>query len=245
MIVADNELAVTCFVWDGERPFHPCRVDTLASMLERQLHVPHKVVCICDHPQETFAHKNIVALKTPEGAERLANIKSPEGKTFPSCYRRLWLFSNEARDIIGKRIFLTDVDIVLVDDITAMITDFDDEPFVGWNPLPEKGHRNDTRLFGGHYLMTTGSYPKLYDSFSLLGVRRARERGFRGSDQAWLSYNLAGKVATWELKKYGLVWNKEHNYKRSVPTWAKLVTFAGAVKPWDCLDVSWIRKHYR
>ena len=192
-------LTVVCWIWRGERIYLPEHVNVLGRMLKRHLHVPHRLVCITD--EVAGFDPGIEVMPTPTAAKRLAEVKSPEGEQMPSCYRRLWMFSDEAR-CLGERVLLTDVDVVLVRDITPLVQR--DEPFVGWRPDAAWGNKD--RVVGGLYLMTTGSHPDVWNTFGAEGIRAARQAEFRGSDQAWISYMIGRKAASPGVRSSGLAW---------------------------------------
>lgn len=235
---------IVCFIWDDpslNRPYLPEYVDVLASMFERNLSVEHRVTCISNNPQEAFSHKNIIALPEPEDVKRLSSFVTPEGGRFPTCYRRLWIFSEEAKSVLGERIFLTDVDTVLTGDVTSLVSC--DGAFVGWCPKIPWG-RIRQRIAGGLYMMNTGEFADVYNDFDLQGIADARKAGYRGSDQAWISYKLAGRVKFWDDKKEGLLSIRDFRPER-LPKGARLVTFNGPKKPWDCLSIPWVKEHWR
>src|SRR5690606_28130639 len=119
-----------------------------------------------------------------------------EGRRFPSCYRRLWSFSADARAQLGDRIMVIDIDFIAIANFSHL---FDrTEPFVGWRPRQRWG--NQDRIGGGIYLMDTGAHTHVFDRFMedpRAAQQEARRAGFRGSDQAWISYCLGKSVPCW------------------------------------------------
>lgn len=228
-------LTVVTWIWRGERVYLPEHVNALRRMLTRHLHVPHRLVCITDEPGDF--DPEIVVMPTPAAAMRLADVKTPEGSRMPSCYRRLWVFSDEAR-CLGERILLTDVDAVITGDITHLVSRT--EPFVGWRPGQVWG--NHERVAGGMYLLSTGAHPEVWDDFGEAGIGAARRAGYRGSDQAWLSYKLGRRSALWS--------DEDGIYALSdlrdgmLPDDARIVQFAGNVKPWSFGVPPWVLDHY-
>jgi len=222
-------------MWRGERVYLPEHVNALRRMLARHLHVPHRLVCITDETGDF--DPGVVVMPTPAAAMRLAHMKTPEGSRMPSCYRRLWVFSDEAR-CLGERILLTDVDAVITGDITHLVERT--EPFVGWRPGQVWG--NHERVAGGMYLLSTGAHPEVWDDFGEAGIGAARRAGYRGSDQAWLSYKLGRRAALWS--------DEDGIYALSdirdgmLPEDARIVQFAGNVKPWSFGVPPWVLDHY-
>lgn len=234
-------LTVVCWIWRGERVYLPEHVNVMRSMFARHLHVEHRVVCITD--ETDGFDPGVIVMPTPAAARALADVKTPEGERMPSCYRRLWLFSDEAR-CLGDRVLLTDVDLVLTGDITHLARR--EESFVGW--LPRTSWGNPNRVAGGLYLMTPGAHPEVWDEFGHEGIAAARAAGYRGSDQAWLSFKLGGRVALWPQNSGIYAMSDLMRGRRPPPSDACMVQFAGHDKPWHCIakpGMGWVAKHYR
>jgi len=221
-------------MWQGERVYLPQHVNALQRQFARYLRIPHRFICITDETDGFSA--DVEVIKTPAAAAQLANVKTPEGGAMPSCYRRLWVFSKEAREALGERILLTDIDCVLRDDITDMVTR--DEPFVGWKPKLAWGNMN--RVAGGWYLMTTGAFTDVWTDFDGDGIAKARQSNYRGSDQAWISYKLQNRVALWD-KDAGIHPASDFGSMRNVPPSARVVHFCGNIKPWQANAPEWAR----
>jgi hypothetical protein len=112
-------------------------------------------------------------------------------KYFPSCYRRLWLFSEEAK-AFGERVLALDVDVVVTGRLEPLIER--NETFVGW--CDERNER--PRVAGGAYLLKPGSHSDVWTEFDpQTSPQIAAAAGYSGSDQAWMSYKLCPHVATW------------------------------------------------
>jgi hypothetical protein len=171
------------------------------------------------------------------------------------------MFSDEAK-MLGERVMLIDVDLVFTADPAPL---FDrQEDFVGWRPLRTWGKEN--RFGGGIYLLRTGTRTHVWDSFKgHESIARARAAGLRGSDQAWLSYCLAGTETSWP-KDSGIysVRDLTHSAKTVVarrgpairrhaqplqlPTDAIIVQFNGPQneKPWTStakMKHTWLEQH--
>lgn len=233
-------LAVVCFLWrDGGRDYRVRHVDVLASMVRRHLQIPHDFVCISD---ETGFGPGVTAMALPPEARHLAAIQTPEGNAFPSSYRRLWLFS-EAAKILGERVLLLDVDCVITGDLAPLLELQAD--FVGWQPNYAWG--TNRRLGGGTWLLRTGTKTDVWAEFGPQGIQRARAAGFRGSDQAWISYKLVGRTPVWPPTAgiYQAQDMRRSGY-RQLPPDARIVHFNGAQKPWHLAPrIRWIGTHYR
>lgn len=229
-------LTVVCWMWRGERKYLPVHVNALHKMVRKHLTVPHRFVCIAD-TLDGFA-PGIEVMPMPEGAVRLAAMRSPEGANMPSCYRRLWLFSEEARRL-GDRVLLTDIDAIITGNIDHLVART--ETFVGWRPIVDWG--NKERVAGGMYLMTTGAHTEVYDDFNKSAIGEARAAGYRGSDQAWISYKLGKTAATW-AESDGIYALSDFKQSETPPPDALVIHFCGHTKPWHVGVPKWVRAHY-
>jgi len=234
-------LTVVTWLWTGaSRDFKPRHVNTLQSMVARNLDIPHRFVCISDDGAGFV--DGVDCVRTPAAASLLACVATPEGRGFPSCYRRLWLFSEEAREI-GERFLLLDLDVVIVgklDDIASR-----PEPFVGWVP-GESAWGGKHRYGGGMYLLTAGAHPEVYDDFAgQRSIDAARAAGYRGSDQAWLNYKLWGRTARMSHESGIHMFREMRKRPTVIPAGAKIIQFSGKAKPWNKRRLQWVEKHYR
>ena len=226
------------------RSFKPEHVERLAMLFRKHLTVPHRFICVTDeYPPNRVQDAPVTWLETPPEARALGDLRSPEGYRFPSCYRRLWSFSDEACRLLGDRILLTDIDAVPVRNLNPLVARSED--FVGWRPYRDWGRK--LRIGGGIYLMTTGKHTKVYDEFVAnprAAIHAAREAGFRGSDQAWLSYKLADKVPHYALDA-GIYSIRELGHDHRLPPDARIVHFNGSDKPWSYHGRGdWVAKHW-
>jgi hypothetical protein len=233
-------LSILCWLWQepGPRKFSPEHVNVLQRMCARTISVPHRFICVADSSLGFSTDVEVVI--TPPEALEAGRLRSPEGPRFPSCYRRLWTFSEEATKFFGERVFLTDIDVVLTGDIAPLLDIPDD--FVGWRPMASWGNSN--RIGGGMYLLRTGSRTRVWTDFNgKRSIAVARAHGFRGSDQAWISHCL-GRNTVWPQNS-GLYSIRDlHNGRDPLPADARLVQFNGPVKPWGS-RIEWVREHWR
>lgn len=241
-------IAIVTWLWRGERDYRAEHANVLGAMLRRHMTVPFRLICITDEPGDFDA--GVEALPTPPAAAALAALKTPEGGRFPSSYRRLWLFSAEARTL-APRVLLTDIDVVVTGDLAPLV-DRDDD-FVGWRPGQSWGN-DKHRLAGGTWLLRTGSKTAVWDDFAgPPSIAEARRAGYRGSDQAWISYKLNGTVPVWPAGSgiYSIrdMTRDDRRVRTDAPPAdARVVHFNGRGKPWDGPTADqhpWVREHYR
>jgi hypothetical protein len=233
-------LTIVCWRWTPTRPyrstFGPETVYALREMVRRHLSTPHRFVCITDKPEE------LPGVETVKLWDDWANMPSPIGHSYPSCYRRLKVFAPDAGEIFGPRLVSIDLDTVIVGDITPL---FDrPEDFVIWG---ESDFPKTTPYCGSLWMLRTGTRPQVWTKFDRTSPRRAMRAGCRGSDQGWLAYILGKKEATW-TRKDGVYSFRKHIARNQyqLPKDARLVALHGKSDPWDyrCQQIPWIKAHY-
>jgi hypothetical protein len=242
-----DAVSIVCYLWSGthnlsRREFLPRHVNTLSRMVHRHVTIPHRFVCISDTNNGLEHHVEWV--QTPAHVRALGTIPTPEGPRFPSCYRRLWSWGEECRAYLGPRQLVIDIDLVITRNIDHILTR--DEDFVGWRPYRDWGAK--LRYGGGLYLLTTGARQFVFDNFKgVESVKKARDAGYRGSDQAWISYQLCHERDTEEPyydKAQGLYSVRDLDAKLTLPKDACLVQFNGTTKPWQS-PVQWVRDNWK
>lgn len=236
-------LTVVTWLWDGPaRNFEPRHVNVLARMFRRHCTLGHRVVCITDRRASEFEKSLVDVVPTPPAARALGRMPTPEGRGFPSCYRRLWLFSAEAREI-GDRFMQIDLDIVLtgnIDHIAGRV-----EPFVGWVPNDSVWHGRD-RYGGGLYLLRAGAHPEVWNDFDgQPAIDNARRAGYRGSDQAWLNFKLYGKTERLPDDAGIIMFRDIKKTPNTLPEGVRMVQFSGPTKPWGHLHLQWVAANWR
>jgi hypothetical protein len=222
-------ITVTTWLWQQpsyRKAYSAKHVNTLRNMVERHLSLPHRFVCFTDMPQGIDSRVDVRPLpKTPA-------VTWNPGR--PNCFRRLWLFSQQAAEMFPGRIVSLDLDAVVVGPLDALYDR--KEEFVAWKDAIIRGQYN-----GSMWLLTAGSRTKVWSEFK--GDESvARMRGRMGSDQGWISAMLPNE-ATW-TEKNGVLSYRKHVQKRGLPDGAKIVFFHGRPNPWEAPD-AWIKEHYR
>lgn len=221
----------------GYRSTYPVEaVYALHDMIARHYNHSFRFVCVTDRPHELT---DVEAIQLwPD----LADVPSPFGRSYPSCYRRLKVFAPDAGEMFGPRLVSMDLDMVILADITPL---FDrPEDFVIWG----ESDFSKQACNGSLWMLRTGSRPKVWTEFDpKTSPKVAASAGARGSDQAWLSYML-GKEAKWG-KKDG-VYSFRKDIQRNggqVPKDARVIAFHGKTDPWgyQAMQLPWIREHYR
>ena len=235
MLHCEEQNSIVCFLWneEGSRRYWPEHVNRLANLLYKYMSIPYRFICVTDET-EGFNDK-VELFQLPKEAQWIKEVKTLEKPTMPSSYRRLWLFSKEAK-CLGDRILLLDIDVMIVNDLAPLFSMSND--FVGWRPKSEQRAKirpinGSYRIGGGTWLLRTGTHTHIWENFSEEGQKKAREVGWRGSDQAWLSYNLAKDCAVFP-DEMG-IYHSQDGAKmwEELPEDARIIHFNGKIKPWS------------
>lgn len=234
-------LDVCCFKWKAapgyRSKFEGKHVNVLASMVRRNYQKPHRFSCITDDPSGIDSSIRIIPLWKDH-----AKLQSAYGLKNPSCYRRLKLFSPEAREIIGPRFVSLDLDIVITGDLSPLWDRPEDIVF--WkSPIPPPRYRYN----GSMILMTAGARPQVWTDFHPIhSVRETKMKGIFGSDQAWISMKLGAGEATWDKGDGVYSYRLELNPQKQLPANATVVIFHGEFDPWGSQpqQLDWVRRHW-
>lgn len=226
-------LTITTWLWDqpGFRyKYTENHVLTLKSMLERNTTAPFNFVC--------FSDREIEGVQT-HPFQKLG-LKSSKWSEYdqPQCFNRLWLFSEEAREVVGDRFVNIDLDVVILDNIDSILTR--KEEF-----LIAAGNSKRNGYNGSLWMMDTGVRRSVWDDLTQERVGLACNR-YVGSDQAWMRYKLGWgeKMLTEEDGVYSYHYSKRRfNMKNSPPEGCKIMFFAGREKI-DHLNYKWIEDAY-
>ena len=218
-------ITVVTWLWKGtswRNTYTAEHVNILQRMVAVNLHLPHRFICVTDMPEGI----NCETLPLVD-----LGVK-PIMPDWPNCYNRLRAFGEEMGVQLshnGDRFISIDLDTVIVDDITPLISRSEDFVILEGKSC----HYN-----GSLWMMKPGARKKVWEEFdpavspimSMQGQNKGGGR-FYGSDQAWISYCLGDGEATWKLGENGLYQFTEINSLKA-PIDARLIFFAGDLKPW-------------
>lgn len=231
------------FLWNGGRNvFSAAHVNRLKAMVARHYRGPHRFTCVTNIADGLDPSIRIVR---DEKEFPLARPDIAYYRQYPeqTCYRRLRLYAEDAAALFGERICALDLDIVIVDDMTAA---FDrSEDIVLLEGTPNSGNAYN----GSVQLIAAGARPEVYETFDpVQSPVAARQAGFRGTDQAWLAHCLGPDEAKFTEAGGFYNWRVKLKPKGGrLPDGARLVNFAGQEKPWSAgmASIPWINEHYR
>jgi hypothetical protein len=227
-------LRVLTWLWNqpgGRVQYEPWHVRIWASMIRRNLTLPHTLAVVTDVEGDFGDDVEVIA--PPRG---LDDARIPTwGIERPQCLRRLTMFRRDAADLFGAdRIVCTDLDLVVCGWLDPVLDIKDDFRIT-------RGTARNRTYNGSMMSLRLGSRPQAFEQFS---IEKAAEAGRRhvGSDQAWLAHCLPGE-ATWCPEDGVHFWGLHHSLAD-----ASIVFFAGQQKPWTLAAVgrdAFVGKHYR
>ena len=218
-------LSFVSFLW--RQPGYPTvytadHVNRWAGMIRRHYSAPHRLICVTDDMAGIGPGIEIVR---PLRAH--ADIGNPHGIQFPSCYRRLRIWADDAGVTFGSRIVLLDLDCTITGDLRPLL-DRDDDVVLwrdpGWPAQPYNG---------GMILLRAGSRPQVWREFDPAFAATSRQLGFKGSDQAWIAHCLGPGEAVWTADDGVLSFKRDVLRAGRLPGHARIVLFHGRIKPWN------------
>jgi hypothetical protein len=213
-------------------------VNVLYSMLKRCYQGDFELICVTDNAQDIRPEVRIVPLWKDHSM-----IPSPHGNGYPSCYRRLKMFSKEAVKMFGPRFVSIDLDVVLTGDVTAL---FDNDLDFKMYGDTAKG----TPYNGSLIQHKAGTRTQLWEQFDpRFSPQHGLARRYIGSDQAWIGVCLGPNEPKFTAKDGVYSYRNEIAPKGGrLPQDAKIVVWHGHRNPWD-LDSQqrhgWLKDHYR
>ncbi len=206
-------------------------VNILYKSVKRNTTIPFKFICVTDDPSGLNKEIQVIDLWD-------------KYKNLGGCYNRLYIFSEEIKNLLGERFICIDLDCVIVDNIDAILTRKED--FI-INKFISKGGHNQI-YNGGLIMMTAGTRKGVWEDFhpikSLETLDRLRnEKNLVGSDQAWIQVNL-GENESMFTENDG-IYDYSFLPDKKLPENAKMIFFPGKVDPSQEKDkVEWIIKHW-
>ncbi len=199
-------------------------------MVDKFYHGPYRFFCVTDDP--SGLHPSVIPVPLWDD---FSDLYPENGKAGLSCYRRLRVFSSDAKDIFGDRLVSIDLDVVLTGDMSPLWDQNIDFAMCG--AFTARSIYN-----GSMWMLKTGAREQVWRDFDPVNVARlCAESGLRGSDQAWISLCLGTGERRWTTED-GIYSYGTHLYPNGgdLPSNARLVSFNGNKKPWH----TGLRKKY-
>jgi len=222
----------------GPQLFSAVHVNALRAALEDKLKLDFQMYCVTDDPNGLDG--DICAIPMPTLYAHT-----------PRCRRRMQQFDRDFSSIFGSRMLSIDLDTVIVDDITAMMSRT--EPIVCCRIEYANVYS------GSLILMDTGALDGLWQRFHRDPAgypKLAWPRG-TGSDQAMLNHYLADQppVASWGaadgiVTYFGAGYQAFEHWgvgptRKQLPAGAKLVILGSAdLHVLSDDSYPWVRDHY-
>lgn len=219
-------LSIVVWKWKGTRPYTSHQVNVLKEMIDKHYTDEHEVVCVTDDAKGLHPDIRVIDLPPFEHLPVMPGL--------PSCFVRPWGFSEEFGKLIGNRFVTLDIDVIIKGDMRP-VWNMPGE-FIAWCDPDIRG----VCYQGGMYLMEPGARATVYDEFDpATSPDVAAKAGFIGSDQAWISYCLAPHEREW-TRADGVFRFRNINSHDDLER-ARIVQFAGRVKPWTCsYEAPWL-----
>jgi hypothetical protein len=225
-------ITVVCFKWRTPSyvgTFGSEHVNALQRMVKANYALPHRFLCITDDPAG-------LRCETYPIWDDYRYVKNPTGGGRPACYLRLKLFSEEMRPVLGDRWVMLDLDCVILGNLRSL-----------WNRKEEAVFwRNPHREWpynGAMMMCKTGARDRVWSEFDPHeSPRLTHRKGYRGSDQAWISYCLGSDEAVW-TQKDGVYFLPELRGRQLDN--AKIVFTTAATAPWTDNCPKWMKRIYR
>jgi hypothetical protein len=216
-------------------PEHP---NTLYSMLARNYKKPFELVIVTDD-----ARGLIPEIRSVQLWNDYADVPSPHGPRFPSCYRRLKIFQSGIESLLGEDMVVLDLDCVITDNIESVVDR--DVDFMAWGGTNKGGGYNCSLI-----KLRAGTRTRVWEDFDpKTSPALATAAGFIGSDQGWLTYCLGKNVEPIFTKGDGIYCYRLDikPFHGALPENAKMVFFPGQEDPWSHMprQLPWVKAHYR
>ncbi len=202
--------------WRGWRNEYTSEhVNRMLRMLAKHMSIPYDVVCVTDDGRD------IDCESVPLPGLPL------EGIAGPNCYHRLGVFDSRWSDQFGSKVLSLDLDSVILGDLAPLLTDDGFKAARGYH----------SHVCGTLFQLRPGYREDVYHDFDpiespkVIADTRYGYGPLSGSDQAWMSLKMPS-APTWD-EADGVYWFKAMKPQRTIPANARVIYFAGNIKPWS------------
>lgn len=209
-------------------------VNILYASIKRNTTIPFKFFCVTDDTIGIAPEINTINLWD-------------KCKNLGGCYNRLFIFSEEVKDLFGPRFISIDLDCAIVsniDDILRNDNDFVINTFYNTGSWGQKYN-------GALIMMDTGSRSKVWKTFDYeespkLMAEMKKQEKLVGSDQAWIQYVLGEDENRFTPDDDGVYDYKSlKKFDYELPSNAKIIFFPGKQDPKLMKEnIGWIRENW-
>lgn len=222
-------MVIVCWLWKGWRDIYSAKhVNRLAAQLDQRMRSEYRLICITDDPKgiecETFPLWTMPPARIPR-----AHTRTFGDPPIPDCYTRLRMFDPRIGRWFGERVLSMDLDCVILDDLTPLFREECDFKAA-------KGYKS--HLCGSMWWLKIGTHADVWDDYHPVetpklidGIEVRPGVSLSGSDQAWMSLKIPA-APLW-TEDDGVYQFMELKPQRIIPANARIVYFAGSIKPWD------------
>jgi hypothetical protein len=178
-------LTVACYLWfdplgknNDLYTYGPEHVQILKRMIERNLMMPHRFVCITDRIASDLPGVDVISI------DKTTHIPG-------SRYVKLMTFHPDASSIIGERILQLDLDTVITGNLDKVVNCPGGDLVLWRNPnfgVPRRARYNTSIL-----LLRAGSRPDIWNDFNPSVSPRIMAQNWGGTDQAWISARVGDR----------------------------------------------------
>lgn len=255
-----RQLTIVCWLYPGPRNYRPKYVNILHKQVQKHMPLKHRFVCIYDdqaYSADEF-DDGIELMPIPDSLRPLMSLGSLGGPMHPTCFPRLWHFSDESAEAFPGRVFMFDVDSIPIGDLSPLVKYRPSVDFISMLRVPS---RSRPYITGGSWILRSGAFPEVWNDFIADPVKARADAtewflngldqkviGWSGgSDQAYLSYRFVpqmtedGPITYWPEDSGILLW--DHFRKQKGNVGGRLLHFNGHKKPWH-LDWPVVRMAY-
>lgn len=214
--------------WNKRFVYGPEHVNRARRMVDRNLSIPHRFVLVTDDPSGVDPDIKIVPLR-------------PDLMALGHRWPKLILFAPEARDLFGARLLYLDIDLVIMGDLTPMISHHD---FRLLRAVTRRMPYNSSMM-----LLRTGSRDQVWRDFNPEKADAlVQENGISASDRYWIAKSLGATEATWGEDSGVTLYRRKVHSESPLPPATRIVFFPGPVDP-SMPDLQnahpWIVQHWR
>lgn len=229
-------MTLIVMVWQGARGYTLAHASAVLQAAGRHATFPYEALVISDQGAPRGYPWPVVPLPADVRALTTADVTMEH--EYPKNWAKLWLFSDEARDL-GERICYLDADTLIIKDIGPLLDYEPTSPFVGMR------YREAHKLCTAMFCLQTGALTEVWTSF-LTDTDRSR------TDQGWLRHhNLSLRYPCWDNEELGIYMLKDIDTPRQgsrLPADARIVHPTGKTKPGHQRFFDrhpWAKEHYR